>query len=81
MTSVSILANCFSAAGLVRRRTCEPSLAHVSGAGQQRVLPVAQPLASQQALEQRLVEPARMAVVGVLGRRVGLELGALQALG
>lgn len=67
------------AARLVRQRASEPGLAHAGGAGKQHVLFFRQPQPCQQPLIQRLVEPARVAVVSVLGGGTGLELGSMQA--
>ena len=56
------------AAGLLRQRAGQPRLADAARAGDQQAAVLGDPAAGGQLLEQRLVEPARRAVVDVLDR-------------
>ena len=56
------------AAGLLRKRAGQPRLADAAWAGDEQIAVLGDPAAGGELLEQRLVEPARRAVVDVLDR-------------
>ena len=66
-------------AGLVGQGTGQPGFTDTGGAADAQVETVAQPLATAQLQDQRLIQPARAAVVDVFDAGVVLEPGLAQA--
>jgi hypothetical protein len=69
------------AAGAVAERAGDVALSGAGGTGDEHLLVVADPLASGEAEDEALVEPAGAAEVDVLGRRGKVELRHLQESG
>jgi len=59
-------------AGFLRQRARQPRLADAARPGDQQVAVLGDPPSGGELLEQRLVEPARGAVVDVLDRRLAV---------